>query len=287
MPPRTAERAQFSKTEKLDDLLLFKADYRKFQFCRHAHEEFALGVMEKGTQKFRYRGEDVSAGPGSIITVNAEEVHDGRSANGENYKYWIIYIPQALFQQAGKELVSPRSNHYFSKPVINDQSLAQKLTQVIRSVQSSTFDVVEAQSSFYLLFGQLLNKYGSETSWYDQVNKFSEPVKRATEYINDMALEEITLNDIAKEAGLSRFHFLRIFSKEKGMPPHSYLIHRRLILAKDAIRKGENLADAAYKAKFSDQSHFSNKFRSFTGSSPLQYVVEDKQKRAIFYNTYS
>ncbi len=47
----SGEKASFYRTSTLPELLVFQANYRKFQFARHFHDEFALGLMESGVQK--------------------------------------------------------------------------------------------------------------------------------------------------------------------------------------------------------------------------------------------
>lgn len=110
-----------------------------------------------------------------------------------------------------------------------------------------------------------MQNYGQDTG------NIPDAVKRAKVFIADMAKEHITLHDIAAAAGLSRFHFLRIFTAAQGMTPHSYLVQRRLQIAREAIRRGAAIADAAIESCFSDQSHFSRKFKAAYGITPKQY----------------
>ena len=77
---------------------------------------------------------------------------------------------------------------------------------------------------------------------------------------------------LAAEAGLSRFQFLRGFARDTGLPPHAYLIQRRLSLARHLIAQGTALADAAAGAGFADQSHMTRAFVRAFGVTPAQYA---------------
>jgi AraC-like DNA-binding protein len=71
-----------------------------------------------------------------------------------------------------------------------------------------------------------------------------------------------SLDEIAREVGVSRFYFLRLFKASTGLSPHAYLMMRRLELAKHLIQQGKTLAQAAYDAGFADQSHLTRHFNS-------------------------
>lgn len=264
------DKATLYRAEKLDNLLVFQANYLKFQFSRHAHEDFALGLMEGGIQRFYCRGEDCRAPLGSLITVNAGEVHDGMSADGRAYRYRIIYIPGALMKEIGADMVVSGESPYFRRPVTEDPELAGRLGSVFRLLDEEHIDFLEVQSLFYTLLTTLLARHGT-TTHCGSCKIVPEAVDRACAFINDMAGRNITLDDIASAAGLSRYHFLRIFNASTGMTPHSYLLQRRLQLAKVLLKKGSTIADAALDACFADQSHFSRKFKAAFGITPNQY----------------
>ncbi len=62
-----------------------------------------------------------------------------------------------------------------------------------------------------------------------------------------------------------------------GLPPHAYLIQRRLDLARKAIESGISLADAAIVSGFSDQSHMTRRFKAAFGVTPGQYQKDLKR----------
>lgn len=257
----TQEKATIYRAENLDNLLVFRAHYRRFAFERHTHEEFALGLMEEGVQTFHCRGEDFYAPPGSLITVNPDEIHDGRSADNSDYRYRIIYIPYELMQRIGCEMVAPDRSHYFRLPVTVDKGLAGQLHQLFLMLENNVPDRMELQSRFFDLLSMILRKHGTEKMALPSARR-SVPtsIAKACEYINEMAGADIGLDDIAAAADLSRFHFLHLFSATKGISPYAMLLNRRLQLAREAITKGVPIADAAMQAGFADQSHLSRRF---------------------------
>ena len=92
----------------------------------------------------------------------------------------------------------------------------------------------------------------------------------------------IDLEDAAGEAGLSAFHFLRLFSGVLGVSPHQYLVRSRLrhaarLLAND----GRAVTDIAYDVGFGDLSNFVRTFHRAAGVSPLKFRQVARGERKI------
>ena len=81
----------------------------------------------------------------------------------------------------------------------------------------------------------------------------------------------IYLDQICHLEGLSKSTLLRAFTKSKGVTPYSYLQNIRIGEAKKLLEQGLPPVEAALQTGFSDQSHFTNYFKSFIGITPKQY----------------
>ena len=96
-------------------------------------------------------------------------------------------------------------------------------------------------------------------------------VQRVCDYIAEHSSSQCSLIDLAKIAGISPFHFARVFHYLVGLPVHRYIANCRITEAAKAIRKGEPIADAAYGVGFSSLSYFSRAFRRHFGQSPSEF----------------
>jgi len=100
---------------------------------------------------------------------------------------------------------------------------------------------------------------------------------RICEFISSNLEQNISLEALAEMAGLSVHHFARAFKQSVGMPPHSYVLQRRIEHAQQMLRNTElSLSEIALSAGFSDQSHLARQFRRMTGVSPS--VVRWRQR---------
>ena len=97
-------------------------------------------------------------------------------------------------------------------------------------------------------------------------------LQRVREYVEAHLEDKISLQDLARIAGLSTSHFARSFRQSEGMTPHRYLLHRRVRRAFDLLAQTElALSEIAVASGFAHQSHFCRQFRKLVGSTPSRY----------------
>ena len=98
-------------------------------------------------------------------------------------------------------------------------------------------------------------------------------LRAVLEYIEEHLDAAPTLAEIAAVVGLNPYHFARQFKAATGLPPHQYVIMRRVERAKDLLRAGTDLslAEVAARAGFYDQSQFSHHFKRLVGVTPSQF----------------
>jgi AraC family transcriptional regulator len=98
-------------------------------------------------------------------------------------------------------------------------------------------------------------------------------LRAVVEYVEDHLDAGPTLEQMAAVARLSAYHFARQFKAATGLPPHQYVITRRVERAKQLLQTatGLSLAEVAAHAGFSDQSQFSSHFKRLVGVTPRQF----------------
>ena len=110
--------------------------------------------------------------------------------------------------------------------------------------------------------------------------------RRAVEtalWIDANSHKHINLEDAAAEAGISPFHFLRLFSQALGVTPHQYLVRSRLRHAARRLTDDDSaITDIAYDVGFADLSNFVRTFHRAAGVSPLKFRQASRGMRNIF-----
>ena len=89
------------------------------------------------------------------------------------------------------------------------------------------------------------------------------------EYLEAHMTQDISLEEMAKLAGLSQSQFARSFKISTGMPPYKWFLDARIKRAQELLLHGnESIAFIAIQTGFADQSHFTKTFRHATGATP-------------------
>lgn len=96
-------------------------------------------------------------------------------------------------------------------------------------------------------------------------------VRQAKAYMERCYGDKIALNDLAKAAFMSRFHFVRIFQKIYGLTPRHYLRDLRISKAKQLIKDGKPITRVCLEVGYESLPTFSSAFKKCTGYSPRQY----------------
>lgn len=267
------ETANFQLAKELGGLELLDAKYKHQNFSRHSHEGFTIGVIEKGAQRFYRTGGNHVAPQDSIILVNADEVHNGHSATDHGWEYKAMYpLPEqfsALTENAGS---SGLGIPYFPEPVVYDPEMAQQLRLVFDTLTHSDNRLLR-ETLVYGSLVKLICRHGKRRVDEPPVSRSQKQLLLVKEFLDDFPQADVSLEDLAKLAGLSPYYLVRTFQKAFGFPPHAYQIQSRLRCARSLLRRGHSISDAAQEAGFHDQSHLHRHFKRAMGITPKQYLT--------------
>ena len=93
--------------------------------------------------------------------------------------------------------------------------------------------------------------------------------RRVREHIDAYLGQPLRVVDLSRLVNKTEAHFSRAFRASFGLPPHAYLVQRRVELAASLIRAGDgSFTDIALKCGFTDQAHLCKRFRQLMGTTP-------------------
>jgi AraC-like DNA-binding protein len=239
-------------------------------FPMHAHDGiYAIGLMEKGGSWCLGPGrEDAYVAAGQIALINPGQVHSGVPVQGRNVSYRMIYVTLERFiDLAGDICEKSGTTPEFKQMVIADPRLFGMLIRLCRLVNQPGRRL-QKQSMAVEALARLLFTYGGVTA----VARAGRELRRAKAFLSENLEDKLSLEAVAVAVGLSRYHFLRVFKQETGLPPHLFRTQRRIDAAQGLLKRGMPFAQVALATGFADQSHFTNKFRQFMGATPSQYL---------------
>lgn len=232
-------------------------------FGRHTHDEYGIGLIERGAQKSASGRGAVEAGAGDIITVNPGEVHDGKPFDARGRRWRMLYLDPARVLDAAQD-VAPGAAFEFTAPVMRDAVLAARFRSLFDAATAG--GGLRSEAALLALIARLLQPVPRERP------ALVAGITLARQRIDDAPAATPTLAALAGEAGLSRYQFLRAFTRLTGLPPHAYLLQRRVQHARGLVRSGMELADAAATSGFADQSHMTRCFVRCFGLTPGSFA---------------
>lgn len=150
----------------------------------------------------------------------------------------------------------------------------------------NNIDIIIIQNDIVLLLTQALNM-GKINQYQilqllnrlDEIADFSDwQLKNHNPYIHDLKRQfelypecKLTVDEMAQNAFISKYHFIRSFKAEVGLTPHQFQIQNRIRKAQRLIHKAETITEVALTTGFCDQSHFIKQFEKYVGLPPLTY----------------
>jgi hypothetical protein len=236
-------------------------------------KNYQIGIVRQGNGEFNVGGNNFPISSGQLFFIHPGKIHSGKP------DFEIGWTVDTITLKA--DFVYELFNN--NKPIFNDtvvENSALKITFEKAFELLSTYrENFENESNLFLLITDLF-KDVSNTSIDDDKKANNEAIDRAIDFISKNYKKSFSLDDLAEQVFLSKFHLLRIFKKKIGLSPYAYQTQLKLNEARKLIFKDKTLTEIAYELGFADQAHFTNTFKKHAnGANP-----SDLLKTAISFN---
>jgi AraC-like DNA-binding protein len=263
-----SEFVTFKASPHLPGVELYSARLVDHAFAPHVHDGYSLGAIEAGVERFRYKGTEHVAPAGTLVMLNPDELHTGEAEVEAGWTYQMLYIePQVLREMTGSEA-------FFRDAAVHDPAIARAYRRLFRKMWEAPDDIAFL-SDFTQLVDTIVARYGRNARIASPMSasqaRRMASMRRVLDYIEANLEQNIGIDALAAEAGLSLFHFVRAFSAAFHATPHQYLQARRAARAKSLLARRATPSDAAAAAGLTDQSHLNRWFKRTYGVTPAQY----------------
>lgn len=238
-------------------------------YPRHSHDQFGVGILDSGGQQSASGRGVVEAWAGDVITVNPGEVHDGRPIGDQGRSWRMVFLDPPVVAAAFADLRQDGPGVLaLTRPVWTAPTVAARIRALITAATADGDGDLDRLRRDHLILaaladlGEFRPRRTAPPTAIDQV--------RAA--IDDDPATPRTLDQLARIAGLGRFQLARAFVRVTGLPPHAYILQRRLHLARCLIEASHlPLAEIAIAGGFADQSHLTRHFARVFGLPPGAY----------------
>jgi AraC-like DNA-binding protein len=270
-------QATFYKTEPLgnDNLELVGWSGNHWDNISFFPKNYQIGFVQKGKGQFFVGDEIFPIAEGEFFLVHPGKVHSGKPDEIISWTVDTIAIKRKLVEELFNENIHISFPHF----VVADKRL-QKLFFATLDLLNNFESTLENDSKLYLLLTDLIKLKATILQSEDVKENQNDAIERAITFITTNYKSSFSLDELAEQSFLSKFHLLRVFKTHTGLTPYTYQIQLRLNEARRLIFKDKSLTEIAYELGFADQSHFTNTFKKYAnGANP-----SDLLKTAISYN---
>jgi AraC-like DNA-binding protein len=270
-------RASFYSKEPLgtDDLQLVGWSGNHWDNISYFPRNFQVGYVKEGKGQFIIGDDIYPIVKGEFFLIQPGKIHSGKPDEKIGWTVDTIAIKASLIEDLfGKDV-----NITFPDFVVGDENMKTlflKAFNLLNNYQAS----LENEGRLYLTLTELIDLKAVIVQKSNEKENPSEAVERATAFITKNFKEAFSLDELAQQAFISKFHLLRIFKSKTGLTPYAYQMQLRLNEARRLIFQDKSLTEIAYELGFTDQAHFTNTFKKHAnGANP-----SDLLKTAILYN---
>lgn len=241
------------------------------------HGEYSLAYVRRGSFRYTSRGRSFELVSGSFLVGRPGDEYVCSHEHTVGDECLSFHVNEEVADQLGGELDTWRAGGI---PPLPELVVLGELAQAAAGGRSD----LDLEEAGLLLAGRFLEVIGGKAPAAPAGG--TRDRRRAVEaarWIEDRASEPIGLESAAREAGLSPFHFLRLFSGVLGVTPHQYLVRTRLRNAARLLADDDrSITDVAFDAGFGDLSNFVRTFHRAAGVSPRGFRKASKGDRRIF-----
>ncbi|MCA9692278.1 MAG: AraC family transcriptional regulator [Myxococcales bacterium] len=241
----------------------------------HFHDEYVICVQLRGHEECEVAGRPYGFDEGDVVLINPGQVHTGNARGSAAVEYLSLSIDRAFVRRLALEVGAPREPEFVRVRVPGDVELVAALRRMWSWAASADAPIDDPLAA---VVGRALEVHSNlhEPRLLSSQRCAHRDVARALAWLRAHALSPdappLTVAALAREAGLSRFHFLREFSRHVGMTPGAYVRSLRLCHAARELRSSPRpVAEIARSLGFADRRSFTRAFVRHAGVTPTAF----------------
>lgn len=268
----------------------------------HHHDFYEIYFFISGSVLYNIESRSYLLTPGDILLIRPMQLHqpifDGKSGNYERIVLWLDSNFMEQFGLAGEPLsacfhaAAPGHAGLLRPDEHVRHKLHYLLELLLQEMQVNDYGhEISCLGYLSLILSQLCRLSIQEPQEVETSNS-SQVIYNILEYINENFREDLSLDSLANQFFISKYHLSREFTKVTGSSVHQYVTQRRLITAKQMMSEGVSTTSVCQHCGFGDYSSFYRAFKRAYHISPREFSLRlkktaaDSEERLMFLREY-
>lgn len=267
--------------EQLEKTGYLNEEFRLFHLCDrqdrafpyHYHDFHKVIVFLSGKVTYHIEGKSYHLKPWDILLVSRHAIHRPEIDAGVPYERFILYVREELTQGLLTQCFQKAADRSFSLIRLNpklQERLKDILYELERSLHAEAFGNELLCTSLFHQFMIYLNRIFLEKEYIHDRKAYSSDsqIDQLLTYINRNLSADLSVETLARKYYLSKYYLMRRFKEETGYTLHSYIVSKRLLLARELIADGAPVTKAAQQSGFHDYTTFVRAYKKQFGAVP-------------------
>ena len=240
-----------------------QARFVRHAYPAHTHQVWTLLVVDAGAIRFDLERREHGAVPARVTLLPPHVAHTGRAGTAAGFAKRVVYLEPSVL---GEEL-TPAA---VGSPDLVDPLLRRRVGQ-LHAALAAQGEELEAESRLALVAERLREHLGQERAVPTPPSRGLAADLR--DLLDAHLAEALTLRDAGRLLHAHPDHLVRAFTAAFALPPHRYVIGRRVEAARRRLLAGEAPAAVAVATGFHDQAHLTRHFARTLGTTPARYAA--------------
>jgi AraC-like DNA-binding protein len=241
---------------------VFHARFVEHRYPPHTHDAWTVLIVDQGAIRYGLDKREHGSSSGAVTVLPPHVVHDGRAAHEAGFRKRVLYVEPTELSEG---LVGPAVDH----PRFDDPRLYRALDKLHRRLQARD-DFLGGDAALAAVIERLCAHLGRQAPI--EPPKDPRLADQLRQLLDAHLFEAVTLKAAGAILEASPTHLVRSFTGAYGIPPHAYVISRRIDSARRRLLDGQPAAMVAIETGFHDQAHLSRHFARHVGITPGRFA---------------
>lgn len=249
----------------------------------HHHDFYEIYFFLGGTVQYRVEGRTYSLKQGDVLLINPLELHQAQVKPDTLYERIVIWINRNYLAELGGADVkldacfvhdSAKPTNLLRPDMIHRAKLMELLEKLNDEIHRGRPDCMLYAKSLLIQILIEVNRIAHSENSNAELCEEPDLISKVLLYIGSHYQENISLEELASQFFVSKYHLSHTFSSRVGISVYRYIIFRRLMAARELMESGQSPCTVYRRCGFGDYANFYRAFKTEYGISPNEYAAE-------------